>query len=127
MSEDWSEVEGSCFRSLVVGKSSTLNFYQAINTTEPDPEALIKYPRVDNLEARVEAMAVFKQFVHSAQKEYVEAEEAKGAAPWEGYRSRALERLRGGVGPENLSEGVFRWHKCSRSSWNATRRETRAT
>ncbi|KAL4550286.1 hypothetical protein Ndes2526B_g08441 [Nannochloris sp. 'desiccata'] len=104
---DWSEVEGSCFRSLVVGKSSTLNFYQAINTTEPDPEALIKYPRVDNLEARVEAMAVFKQFVHSAQKEYVEAEEAKGAAPWEGYRSRALERLRGGVGPENLSEGVL--------------------
>ena len=104
---DWSEIEGSCFRSLVVGKSSTLNFYQAINTTEPDPEAILKYPRVHNLETRVEAMAVFKQFVHSAQKEYVEAEEAKGAAPWEGYRSRSLERLRRGVGPENLIEGVL--------------------
>jgi Glycosyltransferase 61 len=104
---DWSEVEGSCFRNLVVGKSSTLNFYQAINNTEPDPEALVKFPRIDNLEARVEAMAVFKQFVHSAQKEYIEAEEAKGAAPWEGYRSRALERLRRGVGPEDLVEGVL--------------------
>ncbi len=104
---DWSEVEGSCFRNLVVGKSATLNFYQAINTTEPDPEALLKFPRIDNLEARVEAMAVFKQFVHSAQKEYIEAEEAKGAAPWEGYRSRALERLRRGVGPEHLVEGVL--------------------
>ena len=104
---DWSEIEGACFRSLVVGKSSTLNFYQAINSTEPDPETLEKYPRIDNVEARVEAMAVFKHFVHSAQKEYVEEQEAKGAAPWEGYRSRALERLRTGVGPEDLVHGVL--------------------
>jgi len=104
---DWSEIEGSCFRSIVLGKSATLNFYQAINNTEVDPKILDKYPLVDNLETRVEAMAVFKQFVLSAQKEYVEAEAANGAAPWEGYRSRALERLRRGVGPENLREGVL--------------------
>ena len=105
---DWSEIEGACFRSLIVGKSSTLNFYQAVNTTEPGLDVLKKYPRIDMLEARVEAMAVFKQYVRSAQKEYVtENEEGKGAAPWEGYRSRSLERLRRGVGPEDLGNGVL--------------------
>jgi hypothetical protein len=104
---DWSDVEGACFSSLVLGKSSTLNFYQAINNTDPDPDTLAKYPRTDNLASRVEAMAVFKSFVHGAQKEYIEEEEAKGAQPWGGYRSRSLERLRAGVGPEDIVQGVL--------------------
>lgn len=104
---DWSTIEGSCFRHLIVGKSSTLNFYQAINNTDPDPEVIAKYPRIDNLEHRVEAMAVFKEFVRSAQMEYIDEEEKKGALPWGGYRSRSLERLRQGVGPEDLKEGVL--------------------
>lgn len=104
---DITTLQGACFRDLVIGKSSTLNFYQAINSTEPDQRALEMFPRIDNLASRVEAMAVFKAFVTSAQREWVEAGVEKTGQRWQGYASEAMERLRRGVGPEDLDTGVL--------------------
>jgi hypothetical protein len=104
---DRAELEGACFRRLLVGKSSILNFYQAINGTEPAPEQLAMHPRVDFRGARVEAMAVFKAWVTAAQREWVAAERAAGsAAPavtWAGYSSPGAERLRAGVSRADLA------------------------
>lgn len=104
---DWSNSEGLCFKDLVVGKSSTLNFYQIVNGTEPDEAALEKYPRIDNLEARIEAMAVFKAFVTSAQREWAAMQLNKGQEAFKGYASAGMERLRRGIGPEDLSNGAL--------------------
>lgn len=100
---DWSLIDGSCFKDLTVGKTSTLNFYQALNATHHDNFDL-KYSWVDNRAARVEAMAVFKAFVTSAQREWFANERAKNptAKRWLGYRDEGMERLRQGVGPEDL-------------------------
>lgn len=104
---DWGEVEGACFRDLIVGKSPTLNFYQILNSTEPDPATAHRYPRVDNKAARVEAMAVFKAFVHSAQREWGAEQQAQGQPAWGGYANAGMERLRRGVGPEDLAGDVL--------------------
>ena len=87
------ELEGACFEDLVVGKSSTLNFYQALNTTTPAAAILAKVPRIDFARARVDAMSTFKPFIISGQREWVERQ---GLA-FGGYADEGLERLRQGV------------------------------
>jgi hypothetical protein len=104
---DWSVINGACFRDLTIGKTSTLNFYQAVNQTGHQPGYASldsKFAWTDNMEGRVEAMAVFKGFVHSAQKEWFANERARNptAKPWLGYRDAGMERLRRGVGPEDM-------------------------
>jgi hypothetical protein len=104
---DWSNIDGACFKELIIGKSSTLNFYQAINNTQPDPEMMAMWPRVNASETRVEAMAVFKAFVTSAQRDYVKQQIDAGEPPWKGYADPDMERLRRGIGPEDLRTGVI--------------------
>ena len=41
---DWSVIEGWCFRNLIVGKTSTLNFYQALNASAAPPERVRSPP-----------------------------------------------------------------------------------
>lgn len=100
-------VMGSCFADIIIGKTSTLNFYQTLNSTPPAPEVLAKVPRIDNVEARVEAMAVFKEFILSSQREWAKKQQDQEGIVWKGYDDRGLERLRQGVGPEVLDTGVL--------------------
>ena len=93
-------VMGSCFSDIIIGKTSTLNFYQTLNSTPPAPQVLAKVPRIDNVEARVEAMAVFKEFIVSSQREWVKKEAEKTGYVWGGYEDKGLEKLRQGVGAE---------------------------
>lgn len=102
-----SDVMGYCFSDLLIGKTSTLNFYQTLNMTPPDPAVLVKVARIDNVEARVEAMAVFKAFITSSQREWVYKTQGESRTSWKGYDDAGLERLRGGVGPEDLEAGVL--------------------
>ncbi|GAB4816509.1 hypothetical protein N2152v2_003555 [Parachlorella kessleri] len=92
---DWSLVDGFCFRNLIVGHTNTLNYYQAMNDTGT-PAAR---------EQRVEAMGVFKAFVATAQQDWLQQEAAKrpSVARYKGYADKALERLRRGIGPEDVS------------------------
>lgn len=93
-------VMGSCFNDIIIGKTSTLNFYQTLNSTPPAPQVLSKVPRIDNVEARVEAMAVFKEFILSSQREWVKKETERTGSIWDGYDDKGLEKLRQGVGAE---------------------------
>jgi hypothetical protein len=92
---DFSLVDGHCFKSLLVGKTNTLNYYQAVNSTS-EIQAHIR--------ERVEAMAVFKAFVSTAQREFVAQERAKNpaATQFRGYANKKMERLRQGIGPEDI-------------------------
>lgn len=87
------DLDGACFEDLIVGKSSTLNFYQALNTTDPAATILEKVPRIDNSKARVESMAIFKAFIISSQREWVE----RNGLAFEGYDDPGLDLLRQGV------------------------------
>lgn len=92
---DFSLVDGHCFKALFVGKSNTLNYYQSMNQTNPENPFIPE---------RVESMAVFKHFVSTAQREFVAGERAKNPAAVEfgGYVNEKLERLRRGIGPEDI-------------------------
>jgi hypothetical protein len=92
---DFSLVDGHCFKALYVGKTNTLNYYQPINQTEAHN------PFVPE---RVQAMAVFKEFVATAQREFVAAERTKNpaAAEFAGYPNPKMEQLRRGIGPEDI-------------------------
>jgi hypothetical protein len=92
---DFSLLDGACYKELIFGKTNTLNFYQAQNVTA-NPIA------ADAMQARVDAMAVFKEFVMTAQRNYVQQDRIKspGKAEWQGYRIPRMERLRRGIGPE---------------------------
>ena len=104
----WSEVMGSCFDDLITGKTSTLNFYQTVNSTEPEQSVLAKIPRIDNLKARVDAMAVFKQFIMSSQREWVKLQRSQASTePWNGYADVGMEKLRKGVSVEALHNGAL--------------------
>lgn len=92
---DFSLLDGACYKELIFGKTNTLNFYQAQNVTA-NPIA------ADAMQARVDAMAVFKEFVMTAQRNYVQQDRIKspGKSEWQGYRIPRMERLRRGIGPE---------------------------
>ena len=104
----FSEIKNTCFLDLIIGKSSTLNFYQTLNMTKPDEGVLARVPRVNNTQMRVEAMAVFKAFITSAQREWVQNQKNvdRGWSDWSGYADKGLELLRQGVGPEHLGQKV---------------------
>lgn len=104
---DWADIDDTCFKELIVGKTSTLNFYQALNTVEPTEEELEMWPRLDATEARVEAMAVFKAFVTSSQREWVSKQLKAGEKPFAGYSNPNMEILRQGIGPEDLESGII--------------------
>ncbi len=87
------DLDGACFEDLIVGKSSTLNFYQALNATDPAATILERVPRIDNAEARVQSMAIFKAFIISSQREWVE----RNGLAFDGYDDPGLELLRQGV------------------------------
>jgi hypothetical protein len=104
----WSEVMGSCFDDIIFGKTSTLNLYQTLNSTEPEQSVLAKIPRIDNVKARVDAMAVFKQFIMSSQREWVNLERRQASKePWNGYADAGMENLRKGVSAGALSNGTL--------------------
>jgi hypothetical protein len=92
------DLDGSCFEDVVIGKTSTLNFYQVLNSTAPVPSTLQKVPRINNTLARVDAMAAFKAFIISSQREWVKRNNLK----FSGYKDAGLEVLRKGLG--ELSE-----------------------
>ena len=100
-------VMGSCFDDIILGKTSTLNFYQTLNATPPAPEVLAKVARIDNVEARVEAMAVFKEFILSSQREWVRKEKERTGSNWNGYEDRDLEKLRQGIGSVALNTNIL--------------------
>jgi len=104
----FSEVKDTCFLDLIIGKSSTLNFYQTLNRTKPEESVLARVPRVNNTEMRVEAMAVFKAFITSAHREWVSNQKKldPGSSEWSGYTDTGLELLRKGVGPEHIGQKV---------------------
>ncbi len=87
------DLDGACFEDLIVGKSSTLNFYQALNATDPAATILERVPRIDNYAARVQSMAIFKAFITSSQREWVE----RNGLAFDGYDDPDLEVLRQGV------------------------------
>ena len=107
---DWAEIDDTCFKELIVGKTSTLNFYQALNSSEPSSGSellLEKFPWEDAQSSRVEAMAVFKAFVTSAQREWVSEQLLSGKKPFAGYPNSDMEKLRKGIGPEDLDSGII--------------------
>ena len=65
---DYDAVEGYCFRSLLIGRSSTLDFYRA--TPTPPLHA-----------ARAEALRVFKDFLLTAQQEHEVRTRASASLP----------------------------------------------
>ena len=87
------DLDGACFEDLIVGKSSTLNFYQALNATDPAATILERVPRTNNSEARVQSMTIFKAFIISSQREWVE----RNGLAFDGYDDPGLELLRQGV------------------------------
>eukprot|EP00887_Chlorella_sp_A99_P006086 scaffold22.g6086.t1 len=94
---DWSRVDGWCFRNLIVGKTSTLNFYQPVNAS-----AGVDAHRRE----RVEAMSVFKRFVTTAQRDWVRGQRLGNPLAhrrYRGYKDKRMEALRRGVGPERLA------------------------
>ena len=98
---DWSIMDGWCFRNLIVGKASTLNFYQAINTTGG----------IDShRKERVEAMSVFKRFVNTAQRDFVHTQRLSNPLRnkrFKGYANKRMEVLRQGIGPENITAAAY--------------------
>lgn len=88
------DLEGHCFKTLIVGKTSTLNFYQY------NVDATTR----DHIAARRDAMAVFKAYIRTAQEHAVRDQKARDPASvqfW-GYSPPGMELLRRGVGPENI-------------------------
>ena len=51
-------------------------------------------------------MSVFKQFVKTAQQEFVTREQNKNPASksYKGYADKGMERMRRGIGPEDLAD-----------------------
>ncbi|KAL4441531.1 hypothetical protein ABPG77_002035 [Micractinium sp. CCAP 211/92] len=94
---DLSLADGHCFKNLIVGKTNTLNYYQPMNFTANTTV---------HIRERVESMAVFKQFVSTAQREFVAAEKRKNpaAAEFRGYSNPKMEVLRKGIGPEDIDK-----------------------
>lgn len=91
-----------CFRNLIVGKTSTLNFYQPVNATQTDAHR----------RERVEAMSVFKRFVTTAQRDFVRGEHlanptSKAGKKFKGYKDKAMEYLRKGIGPDNIAAAAW--------------------
>ena len=106
------DLEGACFEDLIVGKSSTLNFYQALNMTTPAATILEKVPRIDNSKARVRAMAIFKAFIISSQQEWV----ARKGLTFDGYEDPGLELLRRGVAePDHEALDAINPKQCAGS------------
>lgn len=106
--KDFNTTEGTCFKDLIVGKTSTLNFYQTLNATQPDPAVLARVPRINNVDARVEAMAVFKAFTTSSQREWASLQaRQEGSTLREAHQAKQLEKLRRGVGPEDINSGIL--------------------
>ncbi|KAL6781333.1 hypothetical protein ACKKBG_A10715 [Auxenochlorella protothecoides x Auxenochlorella symbiontica] len=88
------DMEGYCYRTLIVGKTSTLNFYQ-YNTANITS---------DHITQRKSAMAVFKAYIMTAQQQAMAEQRARDPASTQfwGYAPPAMELLRRGIGPENI-------------------------
>lgn len=88
------DLEGYCFKTLVVGKTSTLNFYQYnVDTASRD-----------HITARRDAMAVFKAYMRTAQQQAIAEQQGRdpSSVQFWGYSPPGMELLRRGVGPENI-------------------------
>lgn len=93
-----STTHGRCLSSLIVGHTSTLNFYQSINDGKNFSKSVLqKYPRINNRAARERAIAVFQEFVQTA-------EQQSSNFTFSGYPHPGRELLRRGIGPKHLSQ-----------------------
>lgn len=96
---DWPSAQGLCFRDLVVGRSSTIDYHTHLRKpTKKTAEGLARFARHRSI-----ATAAFKAFLLSLERERRRASRALGQPEWGGYARPALERLRRGVGPEDIA------------------------
>lgn len=84
----YDDVDGTCFRELIIGKTSTLNFYQALNANLNEKVAAAH-------KDRVEALSVVTEFAKTQWK-------ATASAGWKGYDEEFRNVLRKGIGPEQI-------------------------
>lgn len=87
---------GTCFRELLIGKTNTLNFDVNIFPNRPNA----KY----NKDHRYKAMWAFHKLMMAAEVERraVRNKLNPDRPTWSGYGNNGLERLRQGVGPEEI-------------------------
>jgi len=102
VSEDiraWSDMGGVCFKELYLGKSNTLNFYMPLFFAGLESEALTYATHL-----RSNATNAFKALISTAERVKMEDEGRmrNAPAPWSGYEEEEMERLRQGIGPEEM-------------------------
>ena len=89
---------GVCFRELFIGKANTLNFEVNIFPKRPNSK--------HNSEHRYRAMWAFHKLMMAAEIERraVQKSENPDVEIWKGYYNRGLEKLRQGIGPEDIEK-----------------------
>ena len=94
----WDSMAGTCFRELYIGKSNTLNLYVDVldpSTATPETAHTITYRR--------KALETFKGLVLTAELEKQAVErKMKETVKWPGYPHAGMERLRKGIGSEDV-------------------------
>lgn len=92
----WDEMVGSCFRTLYMGSSNTLNMYLAgVNVTTA------KFGTKFTLKLRKDALHAFRRVIRTAEVAKRTNDDGEMEV-WDGYPNPWFEKLRQGFGPENI-------------------------
>ena len=87
---------GVCFRELIIGKSTILDFYNPTSQTSPEEQ------HIHSL--RTAALSTFQTFVDTAEHvvRAMRHKEQPNLAKWPGYTDEDLEKLRRGISGDEI-------------------------
>ena len=94
---EWESEIGTCFTELFLGRSNVLNFYVGLFSMYPGFNETTRKRHV--------ALEAFLQVMMTAERHQREDDEKNpNYVPWPGYANPRIEKLRRGIGPEEMDE-----------------------